>query len=88
MSGVIHANPADLRKFAKALRSAEGEVNALCARLTSTMNSLDWRDSVKDRVDADVNGAVKGLQRFGAQLSEHARTVDKKASQGEAFLNH
>lgn len=86
MSGAVHANPADLRKFAKDLRRVSEEVKQLSNGLVKTMNSLDWNDQVKKRIEGDVTQVVKGLQKFSDRLnSEHARTVEKKASELEAY---
>lgn len=88
MSGSAHANPDDLRRFAKDLRRVSSEVKQMSGGLTKTLSSLDWNDPVKNRIEADVKQVVKGLTQFADRLeSEHARTVESKASKLEAYLD-
>lgn len=84
--GGAHGNPDDLKRFAKQLRDTRMQVDQLGKGLTRTMGSLDWNDAVKTKIDADVSAVVKGLQRFGSQLDEHARAVDTKAAQLRTYL--
>lgn len=86
MSGGVHANPADLRRFAKDLRSTRQEIEALAKRLTRTLQSLDWSDQVKTRIEGDVRQVTSGLSKFSSRLDDHAKQVEKKAGDLERFL--
>jgi len=81
-----HADPEDLKRFAKQLRDTRQQVDQLGKGLKRTMASLDWNDAVKRKVDGDVSAVVKGLERFGSQLDEHAREVERKASELRTYL--
>lgn len=85
MSGGVHANPADLRRFAKELKNTRTEIEALAKKLTRTMGSLDWKDSVKTRIEGDVRQVTSGLSKFTARLDDHAKQVEKKAADLERY---
>lgn len=85
MSGGVHASPSDLRRFAKELRTSKQEIEAATKRLTRVLQSLDWNDQVKQRIEGDVQQVASGIAKFGSRLDDHARTVEKKAADLERY---
>ncbi len=81
------ADSQDLRRLAKELRQAQDEIEKVARHLERTLANLNWKDHVKDRIDADCRQATAGLRRFGQTLNEHSRVVDRKASELEKFLS-
>lgn len=82
----VHASPEDLERFARRLRGIQDEVEKFNRELERTLQTIDWRDPVKDRIDADVRQTVRGMRRFGQTLGDHAREVDGKARTLRDFL--
>ena len=85
MSSGVHANPSDLRRFAKELRTARQEIDGMSKRLSRTLSSMDWKDQVKDRIESDVRQATSGLSKLSSRLEDHAKVVDKKAADLERY---
>jgi len=86
MMAGAHGNPEDLKKFAKQLRDTKAAVSGLGRDLSRTLASIDWNDSVKTKIDSDVTAVIKGLEKFGAKLDEHAKEVDRKAGKLKEYL--
>lgn len=86
MSDRVHASAEDLERFARRLRGIQDEIDRFNRELERTLETIDWRDSVKDRIDADVRQAVAGMRRFSTALGEHARHVDVKSRTLRDFL--
>lgn len=86
MASGAHGNPDELKRFAKQLRDTRSQVSTLGRDLKRTLSSIDWNDKVKQKIDADVNAVVSGLERFGAKLDEHAKDVDRKAAELSQYL--
>lgn len=82
----VHASAEDLERFARRLRAIQEEVDRFNRELEQTLDTIDWRDAVKDRIDADVRQAIGGMRRFSVSLGEHARQVDGKARTLREFL--
>jgi hypothetical protein len=80
------ASPADLRRFASDLRQAQEDIRELTKGLNRKINSLDWDDDVKRRIEGDVSQVSKALVSFVGRLDEHARVVEQKAGHLEAYL--
>lgn len=76
----VHANPDDLRRFARELRTTRSEIETLTSRLSKTLASLDWKDQVRSKIEDDVRQLTSGLNKFSARLDDHAKQVDRKAS--------
>ncbi len=86
MTSGAHGNPDELKKFAKQLRDTRTQVSQLGRELKRTLSSIDWDDKVKQKIDADVKGVVGGLEKFAGKLDEHAKDVDRKASDLSKYL--
>ncbi len=86
MASGAHGNPDDLKRFAKQLRDTRSEVSTLGRDLKRTLSSIDWNDKVKQKIDADINAVVGGLERFAGKLDEHAKEVDRKAADLGKYL--
>lgn len=82
----VHASAEDLERFARRLRGIQDEVDKFNRELERTLETIDWRDAVKDRIDTDVRQAVSGMRRFSTSLGDHARQVDVKARSLREFL--
>lgn len=82
----VHASPEDLERFARRLRGIQDDVERFNRELERTLETIDWRDGVKDRIDNDVRQAVQGMRRFSHALGEHSREVDSKARTLREFL--
>ncbi|WP_029088439.1 hypothetical protein [Brevibacterium album] len=82
----VHANAHELEQFAHRLRSNSDEVVRLAQQLDRTLQTIDWNDSVKDRIDRDVSEATAGLKKLSQTLQAHAHEVDRKSHQLRDFL--
>lgn len=82
----VHASPDDLEEFARRLQVMQNEIEQLNRELERTLDTIDWRDSVKDRIDTDVRQAVAGMRRFSKALGEHSHQVSSKARTLRDFL--
>lgn len=85
MSGA-HADPAELRQFAKKLRSTSDQVSGTVKDVRRTLSGLDWNDTVKQSIDRDVAALTKQIERLAKQLDEHAKTVERKAGELQSYL--
>jgi hypothetical protein len=80
-----NANPAHIKQFARELRTTGQEVRQLVKTLERRLQSLDWDDEVKRRVDADIKATSKALVAFVARLDEQARQIERKAAILESY---
>ncbi len=82
----VIADPEKLRQFAKALTSAAQQFEQLARGLQRSLDATGWKDSERQRFEADFKQTLKGITQSTDRLrSDYVRRLQKKAEALERF---
>ncbi len=84
----VHADPAELRRFAHDLARFSGDMRTMLAAMNARMHALEqaWQDQEQRKFSAGFEETTRAMAKFLAATEEHARFVAKKAELIEAYL--
>jgi hypothetical protein len=77
----VHADPADLRKLAKALEQFDQRVLEIAKQTQKAIDGTNWKDAQKDRFEARFRDFHRQTQRFvGGQVKDFVKQLNAHAS--------
>ncbi|WP_433653831.1 hypothetical protein ACQPW1_24695 [Nocardia sp. CA-128927] len=74
----IQANPDSLKKLKGDIDRSQREINQAIARVRSSLKSAEWRDSVKDQFERDLEQVLRSVAAFDKNADQLKRYLDKK----------
>lgn len=74
----IQANPDSLRKLKSDIDRSQREINQAIARIRSSLRAAEWRDSVKDQFERDLEQVLRSVSAFDKNADQLKRYLDKK----------
>jgi uncharacterized protein YukE len=77
--GGAHANPDDLRRFARSLRNFSKEIEAQLNRLNGEFRGLDWKDDQQRRFEQEFQKSTASMKSFLHSIENYAPALDRKA---------
>lgn len=84
MSDVVHANPDDVKKLAKALERLEQQLLQATKEATKAIDRADWRDGRKDQFEARYQDFTKRTNSFvSGELRQMVKGLNNLAQQLE-----
>jgi hypothetical protein len=84
MAGMVQASPEQLRQFAKQLTTHSQSVDQIVSQIGSTLQSVQWKDGYKDRLEQDWNGQFRNsLNSLKQNLNDVATSISNRASEYE-----
>lgn len=82
----VHADPEKLRQFAKTLTSSSQQFDQLARSLQRSLEATNWKDSERQRFEADFKQTLKTMTQFSERLrSEYVPQLQKKADALDRF---
>jgi uncharacterized protein YukE len=82
----VMADPEKLRQFAKALTSSAQQLEQLARGLQRSLDATGWRDSERQRFEADFKQTLKSISQVSDHLrSQYVPQLQKKAEALERF---
>jgi uncharacterized protein YukE len=82
----VNADPEKLRQFAKALTTSAQQFEQLARGLQHSLDATGWRDSERQRFEADFKQTLKGITQFTERLrSQYVPQLQKKAEALDRF---
>ncbi|CAM2842690.1 hypothetical protein [Skermania piniformis] len=76
--GSVQANPDSLKKLKSDIDRSQREINGAISRVRSSLKGTDWRDSVKDKFEKDMEQVLKSVAAFDANANQLKAYLDKK----------
>lgn len=77
----VRADPDKLRQLAKTCQNSAGQFEQLARQLRRSLDSTGWKDSEREKFEADFNQTLKTLTSFTARLrDQYAPQLQKKAA--------
>jgi uncharacterized protein YukE len=86
--GKAHVDPTELRRFARDLKRANGELQALMTGLHAKVMNLEktWRDQEQQKFAEQFEQTFKNLSVFLKASEQHVLFLARKAGQIEDYL--
>jgi uncharacterized protein YukE len=82
----VAADPARLRQFAKTLRASAQQFDQVARQLQRGLDQTGWRDSERQKFDADFQQALRGISQLTERLNSHfVPQLERKAEALERF---
>ena len=82
----ITADPAKLRQFAKTLSASAQQFDQLARQLQRGLDQTGWRDSERQKFDADFHQALRSIRQLSERLNSHfVPQLQRKAEALERF---
>jgi uncharacterized protein YukE len=83
-----HVDPAELRRFARDLKSFNHELQSLTSGLHAKLNALEqtWRDQEQRRFAEQFEQTLKVLSKFSVASEDHISFLMRKAAHIEEYL--
>jgi hypothetical protein len=88
-SDLVHADPNDVKKLAKALQQWEQRITDASKQAESAINSANWHDRQKDQFTAHFKDFQKRTRGFvGGEVKQMVGSLNKLASDLERAKNN
>lgn len=82
----VKADPDKLRQFAKALSASSQQFDQLTRSLQRSLDATNWRDSERQRFEADFSQTLKAISQLSDRLrSQYVPQLQKKAEALDRF---
>lgn len=82
----ITADPVKLRQFAKRLSASAQQLDQLARQLQRGLDQTGWRDSERQKFDADFHQALRSIRQLTEQLNGYfVPQLQRKAEALERF---
>jgi len=76
----VIADPDKLRQFAKTLAASADQLQQIARHLRRGLDATGWRDSERQRFEADFNQTLKTITQFTDRMrSQYVPQLQKKA---------
>lgn len=74
----VQANPDSLRQLKNDIDRSQREINAAITRVRSSLKRAEWRDSVKDKFERDLEQILRSVAAFDTNAAQLKSYLDKK----------
>ncbi|WP_280441844.1 hypothetical protein [Nocardia brasiliensis] len=74
----IQANPDSLKKLKGDIDRSQREINQAITRVRSSLRGAEWRDSVKDQFERDLEQVLRSVAAFDNNANVLKRYLDRK----------
>jgi uncharacterized protein YukE len=81
------ANSDDLRKLARELDRATGDIKTALSRLDSVLRSAHWNDSTRRQFENDFSAVTAAARQFGDKTGPLKQYLDRKARELDQYLS-
>lgn len=88
-SDLVHADPNDVRKLARALQDFEQRVTEISKQAQRAIDQANWRDAQKDKFAARYNDFHNQTNRFvGSHVRDFVRSLNALAADLDRAKSH
>jgi uncharacterized phage infection (PIP) family protein YhgE len=81
MSDAVHADPADVKKLAKAMQQYQQRVNEASKQARKAIDQANWKDRQKQQFEGSFRNFQKQTDRFvGSQVKDFVKQLNALAA--------
>jgi|GEM_PF-5689934 len=89
MSDLVHADPADVKKLARALEQYQQRINEASKQARHAINRANWKDKQKYQFEDRFRNFQKQTDHFvGAQVKDFVKQLNALAADLERARSH